>query len=227
MIQDFKFAVRQLIKAPGFTIAAVIVLALGIGANTAVFSLVHTMLFAPPGLRQSRTKWCRSFRRTRRTRKPFAVFRIRLIATSASRTPSSPTRWLTISRMVGLGQKGDTRRAFAAIVSSNYFSVLGVPLARRPRVFAGRGNARPRGAGRDRQLRLLAETSISIQPCSARNYSSTAAPSPSSASRRAGSPARCRFFGAEVWLPMSVYDQVANDFQENKKTSWAIAPDNN
>src|SRR5438552_275851 len=32
--------------------------------------------------------------------------------------------------LIGLGQKGDTRRAFAAIVSSNYFSVLGVPLAR-------------------------------------------------------------------------------------------------
>jgi hypothetical protein len=45
MIGDFKFAVRQLLKAPGFTIAAVIVLALGIGANTAVFSLVHTLFF--------------------------------------------------------------------------------------------------------------------------------------------------------------------------------------
>ena len=45
MIQDFKFAVRQLLKAPGFTTAAVIVLALGIGANTAVFSLVQTLFF--------------------------------------------------------------------------------------------------------------------------------------------------------------------------------------
>ena len=49
MIQDFRFACRQLMKAPGFAIAAVFVLALGIGANTAVFSLVSTMLFAPPG----------------------------------------------------------------------------------------------------------------------------------------------------------------------------------
>ena len=47
-MHDLKFAFRQLTKAPGFTIAAVIVLALGIGANTAIFSLVDTMLFKPP-----------------------------------------------------------------------------------------------------------------------------------------------------------------------------------
>ena len=49
MIEDLRFAFRQLYKAPGFTLAAVLVLTLGIGANTAVFSLVYTMLFAPPG----------------------------------------------------------------------------------------------------------------------------------------------------------------------------------
>jgi len=48
MIHDFRFAFRQLIKAPGFTFAAVLVLGLGIGANTAVFSLVNTLFFAPP-----------------------------------------------------------------------------------------------------------------------------------------------------------------------------------
>jgi hypothetical protein len=48
MIRDFKFALRQLLKAPGFTLAAVIVLALGIGVNTAVFSLINTLFFAPP-----------------------------------------------------------------------------------------------------------------------------------------------------------------------------------
>lgn len=48
MIQDFKFAVRRLFKVPGFTVSALIVLALGIGVNTAVFDLVYTLLFAPP-----------------------------------------------------------------------------------------------------------------------------------------------------------------------------------
>ena len=47
-MHDFRFAFRQLIKSPGFTFAAVLVLALGIGANTAVFSLVNTLFFAPP-----------------------------------------------------------------------------------------------------------------------------------------------------------------------------------
>jgi hypothetical protein len=43
-MNDLKFAFRQLLKNPGFSAVAVTTLALGIGANTAVFSLVNAIL---------------------------------------------------------------------------------------------------------------------------------------------------------------------------------------
>src|SRR2546429_6118097 len=47
MIQDFKFAFRQLIKAPGFTAVAVLTLALAIGVNSAIFALINSVVLHP------------------------------------------------------------------------------------------------------------------------------------------------------------------------------------
>ncbi len=216
MIQDFKFAFRQLFKAPAFTVAAATVLALGIGANTAVFSLVNTLFFAPPAYAKPH-EVVQLFSQDKKDPKKFRGFSYpTYLDIREQNTVFSDAMSFNLA-MIGLGQKGDTRRAFAAIVSSNYFSVLGVPLAQ-GRAFLpeeetpGRNTAvaivsygywqkhdlDPRVLGSQLLVNGRPFTIVGITP--------------------KGFVGTMQVLSPKVWLPMSVYDQVANDFEAENKS---------
>jgi predicted permease len=217
MIRDLKFGFRQLSKAPAFTIAAATVLALGIGVNTAVFTLVNALFFAPPAYAKPH-EMVQLFSQNKKDPKKFRGFSYPtyLDIREQNTVFTDVTSFNLV--LVGIGQKGDTRRAFSAVVTSNYFSVLGVPLARgraflpdeeipghnTPVAIASysywqKHGLDPNILGSQVFINGRAFTIVGITP--------------------KGFVGTMQILSPEVWLPMSVYDQVANDFaSENRIT---------
>jgi predicted permease len=127
MLHDLRHAVRLLLKAPTFSAVAVMVLALGIGANTAVFSVVNAMILRPaPGDRPGVLGiYNRDLTRPDRYRSfSWAAYE----HVRSSREPFDSVLAYTMT-MVGVTEGDFTRRSFSAVVSASYFSTLGVRLA--------------------------------------------------------------------------------------------------
>ncbi len=217
MVQDLRFAVRQLFKAPGFTIAAVTVLALGIGVNTAVFSLVNTLFFASPAYAKPH-EMVQLFSQDKKDPKKFRGFSYpTYLDIREQNTVFSDVMGFNLA-LIGLGQKGDTRRAFSAIVTSNYFSVLGVPLAQ-GRAFLPEEET----PGHNTPVAIVSYSywqKHDLDPgvlgsqllVNGRSFTVVGiAPK--------GFVGTLQILSPEVWLPMSVYDQVANDFESDNKTT--------
>jgi putative ABC transport system permease protein len=125
MINDFRFAFRQLWKAPGFTAAAVIVLALGIGVNTAIFSLVNVMVFQPPAYKHP-SEIVQLFSQDKKDPKNFRAFSYPTYSDIRDQNSVFSGLIAHDDGIVGIGEKGNFRRAVVDVVSSNYCAVLGV-----------------------------------------------------------------------------------------------------
>ena len=213
MIRDFRFAFRQLFKAPGFTLAAVLVLALGIGANTAVFSIVDTLFFAPPGYDRPH-ELVQVFSQDKKNPKTYRGFSYPTYRDTRTQNDVFIDTMAYNLALVGIGQKGDTRRAFAAIVSSNYFSVLGVQPAK-GRTFLPEEET----PGRNATVAVVSDTywQKHNQPPLGSQLLINGRPYTIVGVLPQRFTGTLQIFSPEVWLPLSVYDEVQNDFQSSEK----------
>src|SRR5258706_6964492 len=124
LIQDTRFSLRMLRKAPGATAVAVLSLALGLSVNTTVFSWVRSVLLNPlPGVADSDR-----------------IVTIETVAPSGEMIDTSYPDYRDYrdrstlldgviafkERPLGLGDDTRTERLWALMVSGNYFDVLGV-----------------------------------------------------------------------------------------------------
>jgi len=208
LLRDVRHALRLLRKSPGFTAVAVLVLALGIGANTAMFGLVNALLIRPlPGSgdgvlyglygrdRNKPDDWrAFSYPNYRDIREGDAVF-THLLAHNLT--------------LVGVREGETTRRVMGALVSANYFQALGVriiegraflpaeeqPGSAAPVAIVSHGYARRRGVALGQTLNVNGQalTVVGVAPL---GFSGTTA-----------------LFSPEVWLPLGLYDTTMMDVE--------------
>ncbi len=129
LLQDLKFSLRLLAKSPGFTAAAITVLALGIGVNTAIFSMVHELIFSArpwPAEKQI----VQLYTQDEKSPKKFRMFSYAAFKEIQQQQGAFTDVMAHNLTMVGVGEGETARRTFGALVSSNYFSTLQVPLVR-------------------------------------------------------------------------------------------------
>jgi putative ABC transport system permease protein len=126
LMKDISYAVRNLLKRPGFTLIALIALALGIGANTAIFSLVNAVLLRPlPFAEPDRLVWVfgnirNGGNRASVTPLDFLDYR------QQNKSFEEFAAMFSLPVPVNLTGSGEPERLSAAGVTGNYFQVFGV-----------------------------------------------------------------------------------------------------
>jgi putative ABC transport system permease protein len=130
--QDLRFGARMLLKQPGFSLIALLTLALGIGANTAIFSVVNAVLLRPLPYREAER-----------------IVAIQELDKEGKRSQVTPANFLDwraqqttfaslaaiLTRQANLALTAEAERINLAVVSANFFDVFGLH-AERGRLFA-------------------------------------------------------------------------------------------
>jgi predicted permease len=208
LLQDLRFGARTLRKTPGFTAIAVAMLALGIGANSAMFTVVNALLFKPLAGRADELVGVFTHDRT----KPdsYRAFSYPEYLDIRDRSGVFDGVMAHDFAMVGLPEGDSTRQTFADVVSSNFFDALGVRLAAGRTFTAAEerpgaripvaivANDRASLLGHTLKINTIDFTVVGVVP---RGFTGTMA-----------------LVSPELWLPMGMHDVVVNDIFRRKST---------
>src|SRR5207237_10341592 len=120
MIQDFKFAFRQLLKSPGFTSIAVLTLALAIGVNSAIFALINGVVLKPmvPLRPQEVVNVFNCRQNASHDYRQFSYNEYREIRENGEVFADLAALEFAVA---GIGRDDEMRRSFAVRPSENYF----------------------------------------------------------------------------------------------------------
>jgi predicted permease len=142
LARELRFALRNLRKSPGATATAIVVLALGIGGNSAMFSIVNALLFRPLAYPEPERLMAVVDRDARSGEHRSFSWPDYLDLQAA--TTSFEHLAADVMSVVGVGSGDETRRAVVTMASANYFAAFGVEprLGRFPRPEEERAGAR-------------------------------------------------------------------------------------
>lgn len=127
LINDIKYAFRQLRKNPGFSVTVVIVLALAIGGTTAMFTLVNAMLLRPLPVRNP-DQLVRLYAKENKPGGGYRSFSYpNMVDIRQANDTFSHVTGFTIT-LLGIREEDVTRRTMAAMIPANYFDTFGVSM---------------------------------------------------------------------------------------------------
>jgi predicted permease len=207
-LQDLRYALRSFLKAPGFTAVAIIVLALGIGANSATFTVVNALLFTPVPAQGEGIVGL--FRYERSKPDSYRAFAYPNYVEIREKNDVFDGLAAHTFSMAGVPAGDTTRRIFVELVSSNYFDTLRIPLATGrsflaeeerpganvPVVIVGYDKWRSTGfdpgfVGSTMKINSTDFTVVGVAPQGFGGTMALASP--------------------ELWLPLGVFDTIVND----------------
>jgi predicted permease len=224
MIQDFKFAFRQLIKTPGFTAIAVLTLAIAIGVNSAIFALVNGVILRPVvPLRPAEV--VNVFTARQGAAHDYRSFSYHEFSTLQENSDVFAEVAAMQFALAGIGREEGMRRSFVFLTSSNFFSLMGVkpvvgrfydaaecrPDANIPVVVASYPYWKKLGGradliGKPLTVNGQTYTLIGVTPDGFAGANALLAP--------------------DLWLPLGVYSQLGSAFSDTSGKMELTAPKN-